>query len=601
MNVQSSQITVGNPAVGFLVAVAVLWSVAGCDDSEDPPGRHEAVQGTGDARPGPGRLFAGLETTASSKTTADIKLTTRARFVDIHESLGLDFVYQNGSSAKKLMPVATGGGGGWCDFDADGWPDLFLPQGGDCAASSWDEQPVDRLFQNLDGLRFKDITAASRLIDIGYGHAVTIGDFDNDGFDDFYVSNVGEDILFLNLGDGTFLDVTAEAGMTNPVWSSSGAWGDIDLDGDLDLYVCNYVNYDPFRPISCIDEKGVPATCHPKEVDPISNVCFVNLGDGTFVEQADQRGLTGKGRSLGVVIADFSLDGLPDIYVANDITANHLFINIGKGRFAEEGLAMGCSMSGLGQFQASMGIAFGDYDRNGWPDLYVTHFTSDSNTLYQNVGAAGFTDSTRETGLHNVTLPYLAFGTVMADFDLDGWQDLFVTNGHIDDWRDRTGDAWKMPAQFFQFDGVRWHDTAADAGDYFKNEYLGRAVATGDFDRDGDLDIFVNHQNDNAALLENASSDENSWIQLSLIGRESNRKGIGSRVVVRQGATEQSAQLAGGTSYCASQEPILQFGLGRSMEQCEIQVLWPSGRQQILSGISVNQRLVLQETDAELK
>jgi hypothetical protein len=284
--------------------------------------------------------------------------------------------------------------------------------------------------------------------------------------------------------------------------------------------------------------------------------------------------------------------------VANDTTSNHLFLNQGGGMFKEQGLVMGCSMSGLGHNQASMGLALGDYDRNGLPDLYSTHFTADSNTLYRNLGPAGFTDATSESGLHQPTLAYLGFGTVMQDFNLDGRQDLFIANGHIDDWREVNGDSWRMKQQLFSFDGQKWRELGERAGDYFQQEFLGRAVATADYDRDGDLDMLVVHQNDPIGLLRN-DSERGHFLQLSFVGVDSNRAGVGVKARVRQGDLEFVQQLAGGTSYCASHQPVLVFGLGDSTAPCEISVTWPSGRLEQLTDVPVDQFLTILESNAE--
>ena len=530
---------------------------------------------------------------------ASTNLQNNFSLIDVHVKAKVNFVFDNGASDKKLMPEATSGGVGWIDYDCDGWPDLYFAQGGHSDADSWDGQPVDKLFRNMGDGSFQDVTEHTFLVDLEYGHGVAIADYNNDGFDDIYVSNVGDDVLYCNLGDGTFERVAASAIATNSLWSSSAAWGDLDLDGDLDLYVCNYVNYDPHHPISCFGEDQDAHTCHPRDVDPIHNVCFMNQGDGTFIEEADKRKLNGPGsKSLGVVIADFNDDGLPDLYVANDTTGNHFFVNQGAGQFEEQGLIKGCSMSGLGQYQASMGLAFGDYDRNGLPDLYVSHFTTDSNTLYKNLGSSGFTDATRETGLHHPTLPYLAFGTVMNDFNLDGWQDLFIANGHIDDWQESTGDDWYMKPQLFSFNGRNWQDESEQSGDYFQQTFLGRAVATADYDRDGDLDIVVINQNSPAALLQNDSQCGN-WLQFRFVGTQSNRNGIGVKVSIKQGELELVQQLPGGTSYCSSLQPVLVFGMGKSAEPCQVSITWPSGRHENISNVTVNQFITVFESNTE--
>ena len=548
----------------------------------------------------PGRLLEGLGAPAPVPMDVDAPVQGPV-FADVHEEAGIQFVFDNGTSHDKLMVESTSGGGGWLDYDADGWPDLYLPQGGNPFNDEARRPSADQLYRNMSGGRFECVTDAAIPADTEFGHGVIVGDFDEDGFDDVFVSNVGPDVLYWNRGDGTFEDVTVAAGIDNARWSTSAAWADLDLDGDLDLYVCNYVAYDPRDPIACLSGAGEPGICHPKEIDAAPNRYFVNQGDGTFREMADALGLNAPdGKSLAVAVADLDGDFLPDVYVGNDTTANHLFHNLGNGRFEEQGLRMGCAMSGLGQYQASMGIALGDFDENGFLDLYVTHFTDDSNTLYANFGPRGFEDVTREYGLNRPTLQYLAFGTVMADFDFNGSQDLFVANGHIDDWRELTGDAWYMPAQLFTYDSVhaRWLECDDRAGPYFKQEWLARAVASADYDRDGDMDLVVIHQNDPAALLRNDSEIGHS-LRFRFIGKSDNRRGRGVHVTVRQGGRKLVNQLAGGTSYCSSHEPVLYFGLGESAESCDVEVRWPNGDLQVLKGVSVDQELVVRQRRAE--
>lgn len=508
-------------------------------------------------------------------------------FGECAEELQLSLIYRNGDSPKKLMPAATSGGIGCIDVDRDGWPDLVMPQGGDLPWQGPSELSADELWRNVRGQKFESVTQQSSVSDSGYGHGVGVGDFDNDGFDDFYVSNVGEDALFRNLGDGTFENVTHVVRISNPAWASSVAFADLNSDGMLDIFVCNYVDYDPLHPVGCFDDKDQPATCHPKEVGDVPNRMFLNLGNGEFRECADERGLNAPGsKSLGVVAADFDQDGDQDVYVANDTEANHLLINDGSGQFSEEGVARGAAASGLGHYQASMGVAYGDYDRDGWTDLYVTHFIDDSNTLYRNLGGGVFSDETRSTTLHQDTLEYLAFGTAMCDFDADGWLDIFIANGHIDDWRDRTGDPWKMKAQLFRGKSGQWSDVSAASGPYFHREVLGRGVAVIDFDEDADPDLCVIHQNENVGLLRN-STKSGQWVKLDLVGIESNRNATGATISLRQGKIQWTVPSAGGGSYCSASQRTSFVGLGDSSEPCEVTVRWPSGKETRYSSVSV--------------
>ncbi len=579
------------PAWTFLIAAVLL---VGCRD--DGPQTRIAKGGLSTSPSGqkPTRLAAGISTTISKPSKLKRSLLSFPRFSEVHEAAGVEFRYDTGAVGKALMVESTGGGVGWLDFDGDSVWDLYFIQGGNPTPAGNEELPGNVLYRNLGEGTFLDVSRAAGVAHTGYGQGLAVGDFDDDGFDDIYVTNVGRNVLYHNQGDGTFRDVTGEAGVGDELWASSAAWGDLDGDGDLDLFLCNYVKYDPYDPVCCQDDEGNPAVCHPEHLDPQPNECFQNEGNGRFTPIARQWGLRGEGgKSLGVVIADLNGDGLPDVFVANDTTANFLFVNKGHGTFEESATRLGCALSGRGLFQASMGIALGDYDRNGFLDLYVTHFAQDSNTLYANLGPAGFYDTTRTTGLHQPTLPYLGFGTVMNDFNADSHEDLFVTNGHIADWR-KKGDLLEMPAQLFSFDGQRWVDSSDHGGLFFQETGIGRAVAGCDYDDDGDMDLAIVHQNATAALLRN-DSQRGHWLKLRLIGRVSNRRGVGAAVTVEQGDDVLVDQLAGGTSFCSAHQPALFFGLGQSSAECTISIRWPNGIHQKMRGVSVDQTLVISE------
>jgi hypothetical protein len=519
----------------------------------------------------------------------------RTRLTEVADS-GIEFVYENGARGQSLMVEATGGGCGWFDYDLDGWPDLYLGQGGNPALPASRDQPSDRLFRNRGDGHFDDVTPATLIDEHGYGQGVAVGDYDNDGFADVFVTNVGFNVLYHNLGDGTFDPVNLVTPPAPSAWSTSAAWGDIDRDGDLDLYVPHYCIYDPLKPKLCYRQTGVPGTCHPKDVEPNPDECYLNDGDGTFHPIAQQSGLFGPGnRAMGVVIADLDNDDWPDIYVANDTTENFLFINLHHGLFEEKAQFLGCAVNVNGSPQASMGVALGDYDRNGYLDLYVTHFHNEWNTLYQNLGPGGFHDVTAQARLAVPTMEKLGFGAVMADFDQNGFPELFVANGHIDDVTSK-GIEFEMNPQIFAFNGKVWDDISPLAGDFFLRKTIGRGVATCDYDDDGDLDLTVVLQNAKTVLLRNDSA-RGHWLKLKFQGITSNRHGIGTRVTVRCGSTTWMQELAGGTSYCSSHQPILIFGLGHDAEPCSLDIRWPGGIVQSIRHVTVDQALTIREPD----
>ncbi|MEK6260408.1 MAG: CRTAC1 family protein [Planctomycetota bacterium] len=512
---------------------------------------------------------------------------------DVAQEVGLSHIYRSGTSGKLLMVEGTGGGVGWIDYDRDGHWDLYLTQGGDPALPPSPAQPSDRLFRNDAGQQFVDVTGPSLAVEHGYTQGVAIGDFDNDGFDDIYVTNVGANVLFHNCGDGTFQDVSASGGVESPQWSSSAAWADIDRDGDLDLYVCNYVDFDRFHPRICQNASGLHVMCQPNQIEPVPDECFLNRGDGTFEPSAQKLGLFGPGnRALGVAIADFDNDDWPDIFVANDATANFLFLNDRAAHFKEAASVSGCAVSADGSAQANMGVAVGDYDRNGWLDLYVTHFEGEWNTLYRNLGAANFEDVTASAGLVQPTMRMVGWGTVMTDLDHDGTDELFVANGHLVDVGREA--VLKMEGQLFSYRRPRWIDISQRAGSYFERRLVGRGVAECDWDNDGDWDLAVVHQDSEMALLRNDST-RGHWLKVELTGRASNRRGIGSRVTVTSGDRTIVQEMIGGGSYCSARQPALLFGLGERAGSCDVTIRWSCGTVQKLHHIGCDRSLVVLE------
>lgn len=518
------------------------------------------------------------------------------RFRDLHQEAKLEHVYVNGEKGKCLLMETTGGGAGWLDYDGDGHWDLYLNQGGDPTRPADAKQPNDRLFRNRGDGTFEDVTDAARIIEYRYSQGVAVGDYDNDGFDDVYITSINGNTLFRNQGDGTFLDVTEAAGVRDGRWGASAAWADLDLDGNLDLYVCNYCLFDPLHPIPCPDKKGVLHICHPGNVPPLVDECYMNRGDGVFAPEAKKRGLIDEGgRGLGVAVADLNNDGLPDVFVTNDTTANFLFINQGKGTFQENAMVLGCAADVNGNFMANMGVAVCDFFRSGHFDLYVTHFTDESDTLFRNYGEGGFQDESAMVGLPNFTTDHLSFGVVAADFNQDGQLEVFATSGHIEN--SPGFPHYRMKPLLFAFDGKRFHDCSAQGGPFFEGKRVGRAVAACDYDDDGRLEMLVAHENSPAALLK-VEPPCGHWLKFFFRGRQSNRRGINCRITLKVGPNTYLQELCGGTSYSATHQPTLIYGLGDWTQPCTATVRWPSGLVQTIENLAVDRTVLLDESNA---
>jgi hypothetical protein len=561
----------------IIAALALAPGLVGCGGSDNVPATPVPTRQVETVEAKPAKAF-NFKPRSSAQPTVTRSVDVRFPvFQDVAADCGIDHVYDNGASPRALMVESTGGGAGWFDFDHDGLLDLYLTQGGDPCPAPSDTRPLDAFYRQLSPGQFVNVVRETGVEAAGYGHGVAAADFNNDGFDDLFIANAGQNRLLLNLGDGTFEDVSKSLVGARGVWSSTAAWGDVDRDGNLDLYVCNYAIYDPCHPVECLDKDGIPSICHPRNVEPEPDDFFRNGGDGNLAECSKDVGLHGDGnKALGVVIADLTGDDRPDLYIANDTTANFLFVSDDDGQlFRNDALVLGGGFSATGETQASMGIAFGDYDNNGFPDLLLTHFTGEANTLYRNLGPKGLQDVSGLTGMREPSLPKLGFGAVMSDFNSDGLIDLFVTNGHIDP-RYFDGEGYAMSPQLLSFDGSRWQEADAESGSFFTRKAVGRSVASADFDDDGDLDLCVVHHNSPAAVLRN-DSERGHWLKLRLIGLQSNRNGVNAKVRLLAGETEYVQELPGGTSYAATHERALFFGLGDYAGSLNAEVIWPSG------------------------
>jgi tetratricopeptide (TPR) repeat protein len=530
-----------------------------------------------------------------AERAAEAVVSAAIRLTDVHHEAGINFQYFNGQTGLKYLVESMGGGVAVIDYDVDGWPDLYLVQGSVLPYDPQNTAHQDRLFRNRGDGRFEDVTAAAGLGDNQYGQGCAVGDFDNDGYPDLFVANFGRSVLYHNNGDGTFRDVTVQSSLAEERWSSSAGFADLDKDGFLELYVSNYVT--SLR--VCRGTNGHVATCDPGNFDAEQDRLYRNLGDGRFEDVTQSSGIVAPGgKGLGLILADFDNDDWTDIYVANDGTPNHLFKNTsrsGQLAFQEIALLAGVAVSGDGKAQGSMGIACVDFEHDGLLDLYVTNFIDETYTLYRNLGDMLFEDATRRSGTAPATKPYVGFGVQPIDFDLDGLFDMVIANGHIDDFRFRQ-EQWKMPSQVFRNIGDgRFTDVSREAGPYFGGEYLGRGVARVDFDRDGDDDAVVVHQDAPLALLRNDTTGQGNWLGFLLHGVASSRDAIGARIEVHTSAGIRILENSAGDGFFSSNERCCRLGLGAIDHVDKAVVKWPSGLVQTLAQPPINQVHVLIE------
>jgi hypothetical protein len=523
-------------------------------------------------------------------------------FRDDAETVGLRFTYDNGPSPARQLPETMSGGVALLDYDVDGWLDVYCVQGGAFPPDPQALHAGDRLFRNRRDGTFEDASASTGIAAMarGYGHGVAVGDYDNDGYPDLFVTRWRGYALYHNRGDGTFEDVTARAGLGGDRdWPTSAAWADLDSDGDLDLYVCHYLVWDAEHPTPCRSSKGATtlAYCSPRDFDACPDHLFRNDA-GRFVDVTAQSGIVDReGRGLGVVAADLDGDRRVDLYVANDTTANYFFRNRGGWQFEEVGLPAGVACSAGGGYQAGMGIACGDLDGDGLPDLAVTNFYGESTTFYRNLGSGLFADDTAAVGLAAPSRFLLGFGTAFIDVDNDGRLDLATANGHVNDYRPAT--AYAMPAQLFRGGAEgRLVDATGTAGAAWSVPRVGRGLAAGDVDNDGRLDLLIVSQGAPLAYLHNRT-EGGHWVTLRLEGRATNRDAVGARVVVESGGRRQVAWRIGGGSYLSASDPRLHFGLGTAGRVDAVEVTWPSGRVDRYRNLPVDTGYWLREGDSE--
>jgi enediyne biosynthesis protein E4 len=550
-------------------------------------------------------LAAALVIAAGGFASGTQKSAPGFSFTNIAARAGLTArtVY-GGQTTNKYLLETTGCGAAALDYDGDGWVDIFLVNGTTLEGFPKGSEPTNHLYRNKGDGTFEDVTSRAGLAQSGWGQGACAGDYDNDGHEDLYVTYWGQNRLYRNKGDGTFEDATGRAGLTTARrWGAGCAFLDYDRDGLLDIVSANYIDLDlsstPVPESGLCRYKGIPVACGPPGLPGGKNVLYRNRGKGTFEDVSDKSGISrAKGTyGLGVATIDFNNDGWVDVYVANDSNPSALYINNRDGTFTDVGITAGCAYSQDGKPQAGMGIAVGDYDRNGTMDIFKTNFAGDTSTLYANTGDGLCEDRTFAGGI-GLNTRWLGWGVGFLDLDGDGWLDLFLVNGHVypEVERVKTEAGYKQRKVVYRNlrDG-RFEDVTEQLGEPVTIPKAGRGAAFADFDNDGDIDIVVNNVHDTPDLYRLDREGERRWIALKLVGTQSNRSAIGARVRLVTGSVVQTQEVRGGGSYYSQNDLRVHFGLGEARAADRIEVRWPSGREEAWPALEIDRLHELKE------
>ena len=524
--------------------------------------------------------------------------TPLPRFTDITRAAGIAFQHTNGASTEKHLVETMGSGGLFFDYDGDGWLDVFLVDGGSPADAAVARRARHRLYRNRGDGTFADATDRAGIQHRGYGMGACAGDYDGDGRTDLYITSFGPNVLYRNRGDGTFADVTAAARVGDERFGASCAFADLDRDGDLDLWVVNYVNADPARSPFCGNARqGLRFYCHPLKYDPLPSTVYRNDG-GVFADVTAASGVGAlRSNGLGVVIADADDDGWPDVFVANDTMPNFRFRTSGGLRFEETALVSGVALAADGTARAGMGIDAGDYDGDGRLDLVITNLDFEMHTLHRGLDRGLFTDSAIDSGIGYPTLPFVGFGVAFLDYDDDGRLDIATANGHILDNapRFRASSTYRQRKLLFRnTTGRRFAEVGRGAGAAFAAERVGRGLATGDIDNDGDLDLLVTNNGDTAELLRNDGGRGHALL-VTLRGPAGNREAIGARIRVTAGARTLRRDVKAGSSYLSQNDLRAHFGLGEATHADRVEVQWPSGARDTIPAVDADQSITIEE------
>jgi enediyne biosynthesis protein E4 len=522
-------------------------------------------------------------------------------FADLTAQAGIHFKHNSGAFGKKYLPETMGSGVCFIDYDNDGWQDIFLVNSMD-----WPEHKTGKSFpalyhNNHDGT-FTDVTQEARLAMESYGLGCAVGDYDNDGYEDLYLTTVGSSHLFHNLGNGKFADVTAKAGVASPGFSASAVWFDYDNDGKLDLFVTHYIEWSIEKDQYCTLDNKNKSYCTPQTYKGESSRLYHNKGNGVFEDVTKQAGLLDPtSKALGVALLDYDNDGWMDLFVSNDTEPNKLYHNNHDGTFTDVGVTVGVAFSDSGRVRAGMGTDAADIDGSGFPTLVIGNFTNESMSLYKNDGSGLFTDESLRSRIGQMTTQSLTFGCFFMDYDLDGFLDIVAANGHVSDDIAVVQPTlrYAQPAGIYRNIGNgKFADVSAKLGGAIQKAVVGRGMAYADFDNDGDLDLVITANNGPARLLRNDNGNQNDMLRVKLIGTKSNRDGVGAKVTLTpSGGAAMTRMVKGGSSYLSQSELPLTFGLGKpgSVKSSRLQIVWPSGQKESIADVKPNQLLTIQE------
>ncbi|MDX6711214.1 MAG: enediyne biosynthesis protein [Blastocatellia bacterium] len=586
-----------NGRVTFCLFLAAIVLFSGCKETPAPAAQGNANEPATAEQAG----------SPSPTPTPDLpRPSGPIEFTDVTAQSGVRFKHNSGAFGKKYLPETIGSGCAFIDYDNDGWQDLIFVN-----SSDWPEhkkaKSVLALYHNNKDGTFTDVTAQAGLAVEMYGVGVSVGDFDNDGNDDIYITCLGANHLFRNLGNGKFQDVTAKAGVADPGFSTSAVWFDYDNDGKLDLFVAHYVTWSVETDQYCSLDGKNKSYCTPQAYKGQSGTLFHNRGNGTFENVTQKAGLNDPtSKSLGIALLDYDSDGWLDLFVANDTEPNKLYRNNHDGTFSDVAVTAGVAFSESGTARAGMGVDAGDYDGSGKPGLIIGNFTNESMALYRNEGNGLFTDEAPNSGIGKVSAQSLTFACFFFDYDLDGLLDVFAANGHVSDDISvvQPNVKYAQPPHLFRNKGKKkFEEIGSKLGKSLQRAIVGRGAAFGDIDNDGDLDLIITTNNGPARVLRNENGNQNDLLRVKTVGTRSNRDGIGAKVTLKTSkGAKMFSMVKTGSSYCSQSELPLTFGLGKPEEGLTVtlEIVWPSGQRETIPNIKPNQSITVQEGKGQI-